>query len=84
MYTYQATLSASHLAWAEVPQVLDPERSGKPEAAAHAVSATTRHQTYPERPPGADLLPKKVCNLDPMVPRSRRARAVGSGSVGYV
>ena len=56
-------------AWAEVPQVLDPELSGEPQAAAHAVSATTRRQAYPERPPGADLLPKKVGNLDPMVPR---------------
>ena len=28
----------------------------------------------PERPPGADLPPKKVCNLDPMAPRSRQKR----------
>ena len=26
-----------------------------------AVQATTHHQTYLERPPGADLSPKKVC-----------------------
>ena len=38
---------------------------------AYAVQATTHYQTYPERPPGADLPPKKVCNLDPMAPRSR-------------
>ena len=35
---------------------------------AYAVQATTNYQTYPERPPGADLPPKKVCNLDPMAP----------------
>ena len=39
---------------------------------AYAAQATTRHQTYLERPPGADLPPKKVCNLGPMAPRSRR------------
>ena len=37
---------------------------------AQAVQATTHNQTYPERPPGADLPPKKVCNLDPMAPMS--------------
>ena len=36
---------------------------------AYAVQARTHYQTYLERPPGADLPPKKVCNLDPMVPR---------------
>ena len=39
-----------------------------------AVQATTHHQTYLERPPGADLSPKKVCNLDPMAPRPRKIR----------
>ena len=34
------------------------------------MQATTNYQTYPERPPGADLPPKKVCNLDPMAARS--------------
>ena len=38
------------------------------------MQATPRHQTYPERPPGADLPPKKVCNLDPMAARSRQKR----------
>ena len=38
---------------------------------AYAVQARTHYQTYLERPPGADLPPKKVCNLDPMAPRSR-------------
>ena len=33
---------------------------------AYAVQATTHYQTCPERPPGAVLPPKKVCNLDPM------------------
>ncbi len=28
---------------------------------AYAVQATNHYQTYPERPPGADLPPKKVC-----------------------
>ena len=37
---------------------------------AYAAQATTRHQTYLERPPGADLHPKKVNNLGPMAPRS--------------
>ena len=32
---------------------------------AYAVQALTQHQTYPESPPGADLHPKEVCNLDP-------------------
>ena len=31
---------------------------------AYAVQATTHHQTYPERPPGAKLRPKKVNNLE--------------------
>ena len=35
---------------------------------AYAVQATTHYQTYPERRPGADLPPKKACNLDPMAP----------------
>ena len=39
-----------------------------------AVQALTHYQTYPERPPGANLPPKKVCNLDPMAPRSRQKR----------
>ena len=38
---------------------------------AYAVQATIHYQTYLERPPGADLPPKKVRNLDPMAPRSR-------------
>jgi hypothetical protein len=40
----------------------------------YAVQATTHYQTYPERPPGADLPPKKVCNLDPVAPRPRKKR----------
>ena len=39
-----------------------------------AVQALTHYQTYPERPPGADLPPKKMSNLDPMAPRSRQKR----------
>ena len=35
-----------------------------------AVQALTHYQAYPERPPGADLPPKKVCNLDPIAPSS--------------
>jgi len=46
---------------------------------AYAVQATTHYQTYPERPPGADLPPKKVCNLDPMAPRSRQKRQLPEG-----
>ena len=38
---------------------------------AYAVQALTHYQTYPERPPGADLHPKKVNNLVPMAPRHR-------------
>ena len=41
---------------------------------AYAVQARTHYQTYLERLPGADLHPKKVCNLDPMAPRSRQKR----------
>ena len=47
-----------------------------------AVQALTHYQAYPERPPGADLHPKKVKNLGPMAPRSRHPRmspAVPSG-----
>jgi len=46
---------------------------------AYAAQATTHYQTYPERPPGADLPPKKVCNLDPMAPRSRQKRQLPEG-----
>jgi len=44
-----------------------------------AVQALTHYQTYPERPPGADLPPKKVNNLDPMEPRSRQKRQSPEG-----
>ena len=48
---------------------------------AYAVQATTHYQTYLERPPGADLHPKKVNNLGPMAPRpSRRVDLESSGS----
>ena len=33
-----------------------------------AVQSLTHYQTYLERPPGADLPPKKVNNLGPMYP----------------
>ena len=46
---------------------------------AFAVQATTHYQTYLERPPGADPPPKKVCNLDPMAPRSRKKRQLPEG-----
>jgi len=49
------------------------------QAPAYAAQATTHYQTYPERPPGADLPPKKVCNLDPMAPRSRKKRQLPEG-----
>ena len=56
---------------------------------AYAVQATTHYQTYLERPPGAELPPKKVCNLDPMAPRSRQKRQLPEGGAfrearGYV
>ena len=60
-------------------KVLDPELSGEPQALAHAVRATTHYPTYPQRAPGADLPPKKVCNLDPMAPRSRQKRQLPEG-----
>ena len=44
----------------------------RPQESAHAGRTITHYQTYPERPPGADLHPQKVNNLDPMAPRSRR------------
>ena len=46
---------------------------------AYAAQALTHYQTYPVRPPGADLPPKKVCNLDPMAPRSRQKRQLPEG-----
>ena len=45
----------------------------------YAVQALTHYQAYPERPPGADQPPKKVCNLDPMAPRSRQKRQLPEG-----
>jgi hypothetical protein len=39
-----------------------------------AVQSLTHYQTYLERPPGADLPLKKVCNLHPMSPRPRKKR----------
>ena len=50
---------------------------------AYAVRALTHYQTYRERPPGADLPPKKVCNLGPMAPRSRRIRQLPEGPTVY-
>jgi len=55
------------------------QSSRSPQGSAHAVQATTHQRTYPERPPGADLPPKKVCNLDPMAPRSRKKRQLPEG-----
>ena len=52
---------------------------------AHAVQVTIHYQTYLERPPRADLHPKKVNNLGPIAPRQRQirnprmSRAVPSG-----
>ena len=57
MYTYQATLSASYLAWAEVPQVLDPELSGEPEAAAHAAALGALQRALDRKPGGLGLWP---------------------------
>ena len=48
-------------------------------AMAYAAQATTHYQTYPGGSPGADLHPKKVCNLDPMAPRSRQKRQLPEG-----
>jgi hypothetical protein len=50
------------------------QSSRAPQESAHAVSATTRPQIYPGGSPRADLPPKKVTNLDPMAPRSRKKR----------
>ena len=72
--TYQYRSSASCRARAQVPQVLDPELSGEPQALPHAVYATILPQTYPRGSPRADLRPKKVNNLGPMAPRSRQKR----------
>ena len=47
------------------------------------MQATPRHQTYLERPPGADLPPKKVCNLDPMAPRPPSKRQLPDGVQTY-
>ena len=46
---------------------------------AYAVQALTHYQTYPERPPGPVLPPKKVCNMDPMAPRYRKKRQLPEG-----
>ena len=55
---------------------------GEHEAAAstaYAGQALTHYQTYPERRPGADLPPKKACNLVPMAPRPRQKRQSPEG-----
>ena len=49
------------------------------QAPAYAAQATTHYQTYPGGRPGADMPPKKVCNLDPMAPRSRKKRQLPEG-----
>ena len=46
------------------------------------MQATTYYQTYPVRPPGADLPPKKVCNLGPMAPRSSKKRQLPDRAPG--
>ena len=46
---------------------------------AYAAQALTHYQTYPVRPPGADLPPQKVNNLDPMAPRPRQKRQSPEG-----
>ena len=46
---------------------------------AFVVQATTHHQTYSRGSSGADLPPQKVCNLDPMAPRSRQKRQLPEG-----
>ena len=72
--TYQARCLAAFGPEAQVPKVLDPELSGEPQVLPHAVYATTPPQIYPRGSPGADLDPKKVNNLGPMAPRSRKKR----------
>ena len=52
---------------------------GGAQAPPYAAQTATHYQTYPERPPGADLPPKKVCNLGPMAPRSRQKRQLPEG-----
>ena len=44
---------------------------------AYAVQALTHYQTYPEKPPGADLPPQKLCNMGPMAPCAEK-RTAGS------
>ena len=58
-------VTASGITW-ETPR--------KHRTPAHAVQGTTRPQTYPGASPRADLHPKKVNNLGPMAPRSRKKR----------
>ena len=51
---------------------------------AYAVPALTHYQTYPQRPPGADLPPKKVGNLDPMAPKHRHKGPNTSARYGII
>ena len=46
---------------------------------AYAGQATTHYQTYLRGSSGADLHTKKVYNLDPMAPRSRKKRQLPEG-----
>ena len=73
VYTYQyrcLTLRTCTM----IPPNFHPELSGESRARAHAVSATTRPQTYPGGSPRADLHAKKGNNLVPMAPRPRQIR----------
>ena len=67
-------LSALYLYWPWFAKDFDPELSEEHQAPPHAAEATTRPQTYPGGSPRADLHPKKVNNLGPMAPRSRKKR----------
>ena len=73
VYTYQyrcLTLRTCTM----IPPNFHPELSGESRARAHAVSATTRPQTYPGGSPRADLHAKKGNNLVPMAPHPRQIR----------
>ena len=72
-------LSALYLYWPWFAKDFDPELSGEPQESAHAVSATTRPQTYPGGSHRADLHPQKVKNLGPVAPCSRQKRQLPEG-----
>ena len=78
-FTQDRSLSQHALPTMILPQVLDPKLSGEPQTTACGLGGDYPTPDLSRRSPRADLHPKKVNNLGPMAPRSRKKRQLPEG-----